>query len=52
MKDLLLLLGSAAELCGLLRDLLMRNGFTREEAVVMTTEYLKILATPKQKEEK
>jgi len=52
MKDLLMVVGAAAELCGLLREQLMQNGFTREEAVAMSTEYLKILATPKNKEDK
>ena len=52
MQDLLMVVGAAAELCGLLREQLMKNGFTRDEAVAMCTEYLKILATPKAKEEK
>ena len=52
MKELLMVVGAAAELCGLLRDQLIKNGFTREEAVAMSTEYLKILASPKLKEDK
>ena len=52
MRELVMLVGAAAELCGLLRDQLISNGFTREEAVAMSTEYLKILATPKTKEDK
>lgn len=51
MNELLTAVGALAEMCGLMRDELMRNGFSRREAVAMTTEYLKTVTTPNKKEE-
>lgn len=53
MNDFVIAVGALAEMCGLMRVELMKNGFTRQEAVAMTTEYLKTVTAPdKKKEEK
>ena len=51
MNEILNAVGVLAEMCGLMRDNLMRNGFTREEAVAMATYYLLAVATQNKKEE-
>ena len=38
--DLLNALGSLAEMAGFLRDNLMQHGFTREEAVMLSGQFL------------
>ena len=50
--DLLNALGSLAEMTGFLRDNLMQHGFTREEAVMLSGQFLCAMITkPGQKEE-
>lgn len=46
MNDLLNAVGALAEMCALMRDELMKNGFTRKEAISMATEYLKNITKP------
>ena len=50
MKELLAAIGAITEICAIMRDELMRNGFTREEAVGMATAYLVSSMTPKQED--
>lgn len=50
--DLLNALGSLAEMAGFLRDNLMQHGFTREEAVMLSGQFLcAMIPKPGQKEE-
>ena len=50
--DLINALGSLAEMNGFLRDNLMQHGFTREEAVMLSGQFLCAMITkPGQKEE-
>ena len=50
--DLLKALGSLAEMAGFLRDNLMQHGFTREEAVMLSGQFLcAMIPKPGQKEE-
>ena len=50
MNEILTAIGALSEMCALLRDELMKNGFTREEAVGMATAYLVSTMTPKQED--
>lgn len=45
LKDLINGVGIMCEMAGLFRDHLLRNGFTREEAVVMSSEVIKTMLT-------
>ncbi len=45
LEDTMTGIGAACEIVGFLRDNLIRNGFTREEAVMMSTEALLELLT-------
>lgn len=50
--ELLNALGSLSEMAGFLRDNLMRHGFTREEAVILSGQFLcAMIPKPGQKEE-
>lgn len=50
--DLLNALGSLAEMAGFLRDNLIQHGFTREEAVMLSGQFLcAMIPKPGQKEE-
>ena len=50
--DLLNALGSLAEMAGFFRDNLMQHGFTREEAVMLSGQFLcAMIPKPGQKEE-
>lgn len=50
--ELLNALGSLAEMAGFLLDNLMQNGFTREEAVMLSGQFLcTMIPKPGQKEE-
>lgn len=50
--ELLNALGSLSEMAGFLRDNLMQNGFTREEAVMLSGQFLcAMIPKPGQKEE-
>lgn len=40
-KEMLEAIGALAELAGYMRDQLMKNGFTRAEATVMVSEYIR-----------
>ena len=40
LRDFLIGIGSMCEFAGLMRDNLIKNGFTREEACKMTTDFL------------
>ena len=43
-KNLINAIGSLAEMAGAMRDTLMANGFTREEAVKMAADFILGLA--------
>lgn len=43
LKDLITGVGVMCEMAGLFRDNLLRNGFTREEAVLMSSEVIKTM---------
>lgn len=45
LKDLIMATGALCEMAGLLRDNLIRNGFTREEAVNIAGSYVVAVAT-------
>lgn len=50
--ELLNALGSLTEMAGFLRDNLMQHGFTREEAVMLSGQFLcAMIPKPGQKEE-
>ena len=45
LKDLIMAAGALCEMAGLLRDNLIRNGFTRDEAVNIAGSYVVAVAT-------
>lgn len=52
-NDILLALGVTAELCGELKRQLLKNGFTRTEAIQLVTAFLTVTLSPnKNKEDK
>lgn len=48
-KELLNAVGALGELCGVLRDELIRNGFTRQEACMIISQVLAETFNPKKK---
>ena len=51
LKLLLDSIGGLAEMSGLMRDEMMRNGFTRREAVSLVQTFIKTIFQPKENKE-
>lgn len=47
LKDLIVGIGALAEVAGLMRDNLLKNGFTREEACFIVSNYINEIASGK-----
>lgn len=52
MNDLVTAIGALAEMCGLFQQHLLKQGFTRKEALELTKTYISTTMTPNTKEEK
>ena len=52
MSNIIDALKACAEMCGILMNHLVEQGFSRKEALALTQTYLQTITTPKSKEEK
>lgn len=52
MNNLVTAIGALAEVCGLFQQHLLKQGFSRKEALELTKTYLSTTITPDKKEEK
>ena len=50
-NDLINAIGALCEMCGVMREMLMENGFTRKEAVALVGEYINTTMKPKDNKE-